>query len=215
MEERSAGRGIEIATALALGIVSVVTALGALQTAVWAEEAQRYASDAADARDQSIALSVVAQLQQRSDLGATLEAARLVGLQEEAIAAGDGLGALALESDILSTLANAYALPEGSFEAWRAAGFPADANPAESSEYAVANRGEADALALTALRLDEQRAAQESRAAVFGQASLVHALALFLFGVAGLSRLRAARIAILAVGAGVVGVGLLLMASAY
>lgn len=215
MESTPPGRGIEVATAIALGVVSVVTALGALQTAIWAEQAGRYASDATDARDQAIAQSVVAQLQQRSDRGATLEAARIALAQDAAIAEGDVIAAFELQADLSSTLATAFTLPEGSFDEWRAAGFPADGNPAESPEYLVENRGDADALTLTAQRLDGLRAAQESRAAVFGQASLVHALALFLFGVAGLNRLRAARIAILAVGAGVVGVGLLLMASAY
>jgi hypothetical protein len=216
VESLPAGRGLEIATAIALGIVSVVTALGVLQASVWTSDAARFASDAADARDQSISVAVVSQLKQRADLGAMYEAERLALLQDEALEAGDQLEALDLEAGITGALATIYV--DGAaelFAAWRTAGFPADGNPAASAEYLVEGKGEADALALTSQRLGDLGKQLASRAAILGQASLVHALALFLFGVAGINRLRTTRYVTLAMGASVFLFGLLLMSTAY
>ncbi len=215
MQSVPGGRGLEVATAIALGVVSLVTALGVLQASLWNADAGRFGNDAADARDQGIAVAVVSQLKARSDLGAILEAERLAGLQDEANAAGDAFRALELEGEITDTLAAVYDLPEGAFDVWREAGFPDDANPAESPDYLVAGQGEADALALASRRLSALSAELTARAGVFGQASLVHALALFLFGVAGINRLRMTRYVTLAMGATVFVFGLVLMSTAY
>lgn len=215
MESRTRGRSLEIATAVALGLVSLVTALGVLQASLWTDDAARLSADAADARDQSIAIAVTTQLKQRSDQGALLEARLLARKQDEAIAAGDIDRAFELETDILSTLGSAISLPEGSFDAWREAGFPDDARPADSPEYLVETRGHADALIVTSQRLGTLAKTLNGQAAIFGQASLVHALALFLFGVAGINRLRTARFVTLAMGALVFVFGLLLMSTAY
>jgi hypothetical protein len=210
------GRGLEIATAIALGIVSLVTALGVLQASLWTADAARFASDAADARDQSISVAVVSQLKARADLGALYEAERLARLHDEAVAAGDQLLALQLESDITGTLGTVYV--DGTADAfaeWRGAGFPDGGNPAQSADYLVQGQGEADALLLASQRLGDLGKQLTARAEVFGQASLVHALALFLFGVAGINRLRATRYVTLAMGAGVFLFGLFLMSTAY
>jgi hypothetical protein len=210
------GRGLEIATAIALGIVSLVTALGVLQASLWTADAARFASDAADARDQSISVAVVSQLKARADLGALYEAERLARLHDEAVAAGDQLLALQLESDITGTLGTVYV--DGTADAfaeWRGAGFPDGGNPAQSADYLVQGQGEADALLLASQRLGDLGKQLTARAEVFGQASLVHALALFLFGVAGINRLRATRYVTLAMGASVFLFGLFLMSTAY
>jgi hypothetical protein len=210
------GRGLEIATAIALGIVSLVTALGVLQASLWTADAARFASDAADARDQSISVAVVSQLKSRADLGALYEAERLARLHDEAVAAGDQLLALQLESDITGTLGTVYV--DGTADAfaeWRGAGFPDGGNPAQSADYLVQGQGEADALLLASQRLGDLGKQLTARAEVFGQASLVHALALFLFGVAGINRLRATRYVTLAMGASVFLFGLFLMSTAY
>jgi hypothetical protein len=209
------GRVLEIATAIALGIVSLVTALGVLQASIWTNEAGRLAGDSGDARDQSISVAVVAQLKARSDYSATLEAQRFARLQDEALAVGDFDRALELATSLASTLGTAYDLPDGAFDAWRAAGFPADENPALAADYLVAGPGEADALLLASARLGELATQLTARAGVFGQAALVHALALFLFGVAGINRLRTARLVTLAMGAIVFVFGLFLMSTAY
>lgn len=215
MDTRTGGRGLEIATAIALGIVSLVTALGVLQSSLWNDDADRFASDAADARDQSISIAVVAQLRQRADLAATLEARRFAQAYDEAIAAEDLERALDIYGDLTTTLAPAFELPEGSFDAWWEAGFPADARPTDSSEYLVEVYGDVDALRMTSRHLGDEASALKSRSAVFGQASLVLALALFLFGVAGINRLRATRYVTLAMGSVVFVFGLFLMSTAY
>jgi len=209
------GRSLEIATAVALGIVSLVTALGVLQASIWTSDAARLASDAADARDQSISVAVVSQLQERADFGSMLEAQLLARQQDAALAAGDPLRVAELEVDISGALGTAYFIGREGFDAWRAAGFPEDANPVQSPEYLVQGQGRADALALTSHRLADLGKQLSARAAVFGQASLVLALALFLFGVAGINRLRSARYVTLAMGAFVFLFGLFLMSLAY
>lgn len=216
MESPPAGRGIEIATAIALGIVSLVTALGVLQASVWNGDAARFGSDAADARDQSISVAVVSQLKARADLGAMYEGERIARLQDEALAAGDQIRVFELETALTSALGTVYV--DGAralFDAWRADGFPADGNPAASADFLVQGQGDADALALTSQRLGQLGKDLTARAAIFGQASLVHALALFLFGVAGINRLRTARYVTLAMGASVFLFGLFLMSTAY
>lgn len=215
MESRTAGRGLEIATAVALGVVSLVTALGVLQSSVWNDAAQRFADDSADARDQSITISVVAQLRQRADLAAILEARPIAAEYDAAIEAAEFDRAIDIYGDLTTTVGNAYLLPEGSFDAWWAAGFPADARPTDQPLYLVAARGNADALLLTSRELGEHAAALKARSGIFGQASLVLALALFLFGVAGINRLRAARYVTLAMGSLVFVFGLFLMSTAY
>lgn len=215
MEREPTGRRLEIATALALGLVSLVTALGVLQASAWNTDAARLASDSADARDQSISVAVVEQLKARSDRAALNEAQRLALLQDEAFAAGDLERAIDLEISIGSELGNVYYVARADFDQWRESGFAADGNPAYSSDYLVKGLGQADALALTSRELGDVARQFMARAAVFGQASLVHALALFLFGVAGINRLRLARWVTLGVGAAVFAFGLFLMSTAY
>ena len=215
METRIAGRGLEIATAVALGIVSLVTALGVLQSSIWNDTAQGLADDSADARDQSIALAVVAQLRERSDLSAILEARALAAEYDAAVEAGDLDLALDIYGDLGTSLTPAFFLPAGSFDEWWTAGFPDDARPTDAPEYLVAVRGDHEALMLTSRELGEQASVLKSRSGVFGQAALVHALALFLFGVAGINRLRATRYVTLAMGSAVFVFGLFLMSTAY
>lgn len=215
MESTTGGRGLEIATAVALGVVSLVTALGVLQSALWDDAADRYVIDSVDARDQGTTLAVVAQLRQRADLSTILEAEPIARAVDAALAVGDETRALELSSELGAALLPAYSLPEGSFDAWRAAGFPDDARPTDSPEYLVEIRGDVDALTLASRQLGADATQLKKQSAIFGQASLVHALALFLFGVAGINRLRAARYVTLAVGVLVFLFGLFLMSTAY
>ncbi|WP_395638975.1 hypothetical protein [Pseudolysinimonas sp.] len=215
MDTRTGGRGLEIATAVALGVVSLVTALGVLQSSLWNDTADRLASDAADARDQSISIAVVSQLRERGDLAAILEARPLAQEYDLALAAGDFDRALDVYGDLGTKVATAFYLPDGSFDAWWAAGFPDDARPTDLPDYRVALYGDVDALTATSRELGEQASTLKARSAVFGQASLVLALALFLYGVAGINRLRAARYVTLAMGSLVFVFGLFLMSTAY
>lgn len=216
MNETPAGRTLELATAILLGLISVITALGALQATLWNAEANRLSSDAADARDQGIAVSVASQLQQRSDMRSILTAAFVAMDLDEAREGGDQLEILRLESSLINELADVRDLPDGAFEAWHAAGFPDDGNPVESLTYLVEQgRGDSEALQITSLQLSALSEHFASRAGTFTQAALVHALALFLLGVAGINRLRTARFVTLGVGTAVVIFGLFLMSTAY
>lgn len=215
MEQAAGRRRIEIVTAVLLGLVSVITALGAWQASTWNAEAKLLSLDAADARDQGITIGVTAQLRGRGDLRAVLESRLLAQRQDAALAAGDQLLALELQNDIAQELGRTQLEP-ALFEAWRAAGFPDDDNPVLTAEYAVEQgRVDADALAITSRVLSAEASALSARAGIFGQAALVHALALFLFGVAGINRLRLARYVTLFAGAGVFLFGLFLMTTAY
>jgi len=215
VETRKAGRGLEIATAVALGVVSIVTALGALQAGLWNDAAQRFADDSADARDQSIAIAVVAQLRQRADLAAVLEAKSIAGDYEAALAAGDYDLAVELAGELGAALGNSFLLPDGSFDAWYESGWSDEAIPTEQPDYLVELRGDADALILASQELGSLAEQLKTRSAVLGQAALVHALALFLFGVAGINRLRLARLVTLGMGVLVFLFGLFLMSTAY
>lgn len=216
MNETPAGRTLELATAILLGLISVITALGALQAALWNAQASSLSGDAADARDQGIAVSVSSQLQQRSDMRSILTAAFIAMDLEAAIAAGDQLEVIRLTSDLDTELGDVRDLPEGAFEAWQEAGFPDDGNPVEGILYLLEQgRGDSAALQITSLQLSALSEQYESRAGVFAQAALVHALALFLLGVAGINRLRTARYVTLGVGAAVFVFGLFLMSTAY
>ena len=215
MERQPSSRGLELATAIALGLVSLVTALGVLQASTWNTQASRYLDDSSDARDQSITISVTAQLKARADGAALIDAQHYAELQDVALSANDLDAALAWEIKMRTTLGNAYYLPPDAFDNWREAGFPADGNPVQSSDYLVESFGPADALTLASQQLGDLGKQLMARAAIFGQAALVHALALFLFGVAGINRLRVARSVTLGVGAAVFVFGLFLMSTAY
>jgi hypothetical protein len=215
VESRTGGRGLEIATAVALGVVSLVTALGVLQSGLWSDTAERYASDSADARDQGISLAVVAQLRERSDLSALLEAEPLARAYDAALAAEDYDRALDIYGELGTTLTGTYYLPDGAFDAWWEAGFPDDARPTDAPEYLAEVRGDVDALNLASRELAHHATVLKAHSATFGQAALVHALALFLFGVAGINRLRATRYVTLAMGSLVFVFGLFLMSTAY
>jgi hypothetical protein len=215
VESRITARSLELTTAIALGVVSLVTALGVLQAGLWNDTAQRLADDSKDARDQGISVAVVTQLRERSDYAAIVEARGLAHDYDEALAADDYDRALQIYADLGTTLVPAINLPEGAFDAWWEAGFPDDALPTESAEYLVAVRSDQEALALASRELGAQAIQLKARSGVFGQAALVHALALFLFGVAGINRLRTARYVTLAIGSLVFVFGLFLMSTAY
>jgi hypothetical protein len=215
VEARTQTRTIEIATALLLGIISVVTALGVLQASSWQDAAGRLGLDSSDARDQAIALGVATTIELREDARAVLEARRIALLQDDAIAAGDVVAALTYENDLRAQLGNVSELDQTEFDAWRDGGFDDGANPTIAGSYFVSLVGPGAALTIVSSELGELSGVYKSKAAVFGQAALVHALALFLFGVAGINRLRTARIVTLGLGAAVFLFGLFLMSTAY
>jgi hypothetical protein len=114
----------------------------------------------------------------------------------------------------LGRLVNNRGLTEA-FAAWRADGFPADESPLDQPLYLVDLRGEADSYAMVSGLAGGFKDALKAKAGTFTQAALVNALALFLLGVAGINRLRAARFATLVLGAVAYLASLVMMAGAY
>ena len=77
-------------------------------------------------------------------------------------------------------------------------------------------RGDADSYAhRVGPRGRRSRTPSQDKAAIFAQAALIDALALFLLGVAGINRLRSARFATLVLGAAAYLASLVMMATAY
>ena len=213
VEQRPPIRGIEISTAVLLGLVSVATAVGALQATAWSNSADTYGSNANDARDANITLVVTKSYEARIDSEAVFEARRLALAQDAAGA--DPLANLSFQTQISAQLGRTPTTLQDAWKTWRQQGFPDAANPLEAPGYQISVARDADsALAISRVAQDLSDA-YKSKAAVLQQASLIDALALFLFGIAGINRLRAARIATLILGGVVFAVALVLTISAY
>jgi hypothetical protein len=213
---RQHSRGLDVLTAILLGVVSLTTALGAWQASIWSREAALHGMNSADARDVSIASAIAWQFDTRLDTAALLQARKYALLEDEAIADQD-----AQASAFYNVMTTSYvqrmvsdSLVEA-FTEWRADGFPADESPIDDSGYLAEQRASSDAYALAAGMAADVKGGFEQKAAIFTQAALINALALFLFGVAGINRLRTARFWTLVLGATAFLGALLLMATAY
>jgi len=209
-------RALDVLTAVLLGVVSLTTALGAWQAGTWSAQGSAYGESSADARDVSITRGVAWQYTNRLDTGAVLEARKFALLEDSANAEGDFVAAAYNNTMVNNQLGRVVAdgLPEA-FATWRAAGFPADQSPTSDPIYLANLRGDADSYALASVLAGDFKEALGKKAGVFTQAALIDALALFLLGVAGINRLRAARFATLVLGGVVYLASLVLMVTAY
>jgi hypothetical protein len=213
---RDSSRALDVLTAVLLGLVSLTTALGAWQAGTWSAQAKEYGSSSADARDVSIVQTVAWQYQSRLDAANVLQARKFALLEVQSLA-GDDFAAAAYNGVMVTNHLGrviADGLPEA-FESWRSDGFPADQTPTSDPVYIANLRGDADSYALTSAVAGQFKDALEAKAGIFTQAALIDALALFLLGVAGINRLRAARFATLVLGGVVFLASLVLMATAY
>lgn len=211
MAQQRSGRRIEIVTAVMLGLVSVVTALGTWQASVWNDIAEEFGDDSSDARDVSVSQSVLADYEQRIDQQVSLEAARIEALK------GSGDSNLDLLYDIRISTQLGRATP-GFQEAWRAwadADFDPALNPALDPDYLVARESVPDSYAYASRLLGEAGSTVKARSGIFAQAALVQALALFLFGISTVNRLRPVRAGVLGLGITVFLSGLVLATTAY
>lgn len=214
---RRPSRGLDVLTAILLGLVSLTTALGAWQADAWNRQADDYGESSSDARDATITRGVDWQYTLRLDTGNILQARKYAILQDQATAVDDDRGAAYAETMVgnyLGRLANNLGLTDA-FAAWREDGFPAGESPLEQPLYLVELRGDADSYAMVSGLAGGFKDALTAKAGVFTQAALVNALALFLLGVAGINRLRAARFATLVLGALAYLAALVMMAGAY
>lgn len=210
-------RGLDLLTAVLLGVVSLTTALGAWQASTWDRQAADYGESSSDSRDAAVIRGVSWQYDYRQDSAAILNARKYAVLEDAAAASGD-FQAEAYNSVMVNNYLGRIVANEGlfqSFDAWRAAGFPPGENPTTSPQYLVGLRGDADSYSVVSGLAGTFKTALESKANVFVQAALIDALALFLLGVAGINRLRSARLVTLVLGAGAYFVSLIMMALAY
>jgi len=213
---RQSSRALDVLTAVMLGVVSLTTALGAWQATTWTRQAADYGESSSDARDQNITRSIDWQGYLRIDTAAVFQARKFALLEDEATASGDYVGAAyanvmvgnQLGRSVNGELADAFA-------DWRSAGFPPDESPTTDPRYVAELRGDADSYAIVSALAGGFKDALQNKASIFTQAALVDALALFLLGVAGINRLRAARFATLALGAAAYLTSLAMMAGAY
>lgn len=199
-----------------LGLVSLTTALGAWQAGSWAAQAGVYGESSADARDVTITRTLAWQYNNRLDAAAVLQARKFALLEDQATAADDPAG-MAYNNVMVGNQLGRVATVglEEAFDEWRADGFPAGETPTSDPIYLANLRGDADSYALASSLAGEFKDALQAKASIFTQAALIDALALFLLGVAGINRLRAARFATLVLGSVVYLASLVLMATAY
>ena len=200
-----------------LGVVSLTTALGAWQASTWDRQAADFGESSSDARDAAVIRGVSWQYDNRQDVAAILNARKFALLEDQAIADGDPTAA-AFNNVMVGNHLGRIVSDKGlgpAFEAWRADGFPADENPTTRPQYLVQLRGDADSYTIVAALAGDFKSALEAKSNIFVQAALIDALALFLLGVAGINRLRAARLVTLVLGAAAYFVSLVMMATAY
>jgi len=213
---RRYSRGLDLLTAVLLGVVSLTTALGAWQATIWSRQADGYGASSSDARDVSIASGVAWQCQSRLDANAVLNARKYAVLEDEATASGDARDMAFYNVMVGNYVGRVVAdgLPEA-FDRWRESGFPVDENPTTDPVYLANLRGDSDSYSLASALAGGFKDALQGKAAIFAQAALIDALALFLLGVAGINRLRSARFATLVLGGAAYLASLLMMAMAY
>jgi len=210
--ERTPTTRLDVATAVLLGLVSVVTALGAWQAAAWDARSGEFERDAGDARDVSINQSVQADYAQRTDLEASVTARSLATQRD---AQTDLLEMLLLDNRIQATLSSTTVGFSDVWFAWQAGGFDPANQPIDDPDYLVARDGRYQSYGVVGSALDGLSQQLEDRSAVLAQAALIQALALFLIGIAGVNRIQAVRVSILVFGSIVFLVGILVALSSF
>jgi hypothetical protein len=101
------------------------------------------------------------------------------------------------------------------WEEWAAAGFPAAENPLNDPAYLVGRDGPADSYLYTSTVLNSASRSMKERSGILAQAALIYTLALFLFGISGVNRLREVRGAVVALGVAIFVGGLVLASTAF
>jgi hypothetical protein len=214
---RQPSRGLDLLTAIMLGLVSVTTALGAWQASAWSQQAADYGESSSDARDAAITRGVDWQYDSRLDTSSILNARKYAVLSDKATADGDYREAAYTEVMVGNYLGRVLSNTglQDAFATWRADGFPPDENPTTNPQYLVGLRGEADSYTQVSALAGQFKEVMQAKANIFTQAALIDALALFLLGVAGINRLRSARFATLVLGAAAYFASLVMMTTAY
>lgn len=197
MASSASSRGFEIMTATMLGLISVVTALGAWQSASLDRVANEFGRDASDARDVSVNQFVLADYSRRLDQESSVDA-REFAAQRDAVT--DPLEIAFYDTRVQATLARATPGFSEAWLEWEKHDFAAEFDPANDPDYIVARDGFAASYSYASLVAKSLEDATRSRAGVLAQAALIQALALFLFGIAGVNRLQSVRAAVIVLG---------------
>lgn len=205
-------RRLDVATAVMLGLVSVVTAVGAFQAAAWETRSQEFERDSGDARDVSVNQAVLADANTRADLEAATTAA---ALWQQLEVTDDILERGGLENRIQAALVSTTPGFSESWVRWQEGGFDPLARPTDDPDYQVLRDGLHQSYAVAGDELDRLSNELEDRAGVLAQASLIQALALFLLGIAGVNNVIFVRIGMLGLGTVAFIVGLLVALSAF
>lgn len=205
-------RALDVITAIMLGLVSVVTALGAWQAATWDGRSQEFERDAGDARDVSVNQSVQADYAARTDLEASLTA-RAIATEREGQT--DPLELALIDNRIQATLSSTTPGFSDAWYLWQSGGFDPTSAPVDDPDYLAGRDGFYQSYAVAGGVLDDLSHQLQARSGVLAQAALVQALALFLIGLAGVNRVGAVRVAILALGGLVFIVGVIVALSSF
>ncbi|MCY7411464.1 MAG: hypothetical protein LH471_00210 [Salinibacterium sp.] len=211
MENGSSSRGLDVATGVMLGVISVTTALGAWQAAVWTLDAEQYLSDSADARSVSVNQAVLADYNRRLDLESTVDARRfreLANLSEPA-------EALILEFKVQAEIGLATPSLAEAWGAWAEAGFSDAQNPVDDPLYLAELVKRPDSYAYASTVMAGASELRRAQSGVLAQAALIQALALFLFGIAGVNRQQSVRSWVIVFGTVAFLAGVALAATAY
>ncbi len=211
MENASASRGLDVVTAVMLGVISVATALGAWQSAIWTSSADQYLDDAADARAVSVNQAVIADYSRRLDLESTVNARRY----SELAAVSEAEQAIVYEFRVQSELGRASAGLAEAWEEWSASGFSDSENPIDDPLYRAETSKSTDSYGYVSTTLAVAADERRGQSAILAQAALVQALALFLFGIAAANRQLRVRASVMGFGAAAFIVGLALAATAF
>lgn len=197
-----------------LGLVSVVTALGAWQAAVWNDQAGDLAAQAADARDVSINQAVYTEYSMRADRAAVAEARELLTLRDTT---DDELLALYYDVQILGKFSvgrSTSGLSEA-WDRWVAAELAPELDPLRDPVYLAERQKVPDSYAQVSDDLIAAAGSLAARSGILSQAALIQAVSLFLLGISGITRLYGARLGIVSLAVLVFIAGLALAVTAF
>lgn len=188
---------LEVIAAVLLGLVSVATALGAYQSAVWAGQSADYALVSQQLRDRNLSEVLTTQLIFRDDSGKVFD---LLALDTEELFYPDRADRIALDREVLLFSAS----PElaEAWQTWLDAGQPDDLFPVTNPDYEAALFAGPQSMQYGSLVADVAAEAIGAKSLQVAVASVIFAIALFLLGVAGVNgswRASAALVGIAAV----------------
>jgi hypothetical protein len=189
LEHGDASRGVAIAEALLLAVVAVLTAWSGFASAKWSTESRLLLAEASAARTEAST--------------AALQADEARNLDEEAFA----LWFTAFSVDNVEAMATAESMFSAelavAFDAWSDQSADGDADtggPIQMPEYERPGLAEAEALETQASGLSDEGSEAASTADDYVRTTLYLASVLFLVGISGHFRVRAARAGLVVVG---------------